>query len=123
MFVKVTDNCVVDSTKVAAIYMRNNNTAVQISLVNCDPVILTDPNNDSRGLFDKVAEKLATTGVKQSKETVPACMDCIYRVSAFPVDMCMHVHGLGSTCESCRKDPEMCGESGKWFREGRVTPM
>lgn len=120
MFVKLTDNCVVDTTKVAAIYIRNRE--VVIGLVGSDPVVVVDPDKDLCAFFDEIVKRI-TTAIEQPEETVPSCLDCIYRATVFPKDICAHMHSVGTTCALCRQDPEMCGESGKWFLEGRVTPM
>ena len=121
MFVKVTDNCVVDTTKVAAIYIRNRE--VVIGLVGSDPVVVVDPDKDLCAFFDEIVTKIIGTAIMRPKETVPACMDCVYCSSAFPQSFCSHIQSGWNTCACCRQDPEMCGESGKWFREGHITLM
>ena len=121
MFVKVTDNCAVDSTKVAAIYIHDRE--VVIGLVGSDPVVVVDPDKDLCDFFDEIVTRITYSAIEQPKETVPSCLDCIYRDKVFPKDICAHMHSVGTPCELCRQDPEMCGESGRWFSEGRVTPM
>lgn len=122
MFVKLTENCVVDTDKVASISIQNME--VVVFLTGCSPLRVVDSDKDLYELFDEVVQKVASGGLTQPGEkTPPACTDCVYCSMCFPTDICTHIHSTGDTCEYCRKNPDLCGEAGKWFRRGGVMPM